>query len=52
MTDGRHLSEDFGLTEAEAGKKRTEERRAAEEQAFADKLARHPVPKPSRRHSR
>jgi len=44
MTDGRDLSESFDPAVAESAKRAAAERRAAENQAFADKLARRSPP--------
>jgi hypothetical protein len=49
MSDRRNLSEDLNPTGAEAEKSAAEARRAAEEQAFADKLAKRPPPNPVER---
>jgi len=46
------FSEDVEPAVAETKESAAEERRAAECQAFADKLAGAPMPKPSRRNSR
>jgi hypothetical protein len=46
MTEGRDLSEGFDPAVAESATRTAEERRAAEEQAFADKLAKRPPPNP------
>ena len=46
MSDRRDLSEDLDPTAAEAEKKAAAERRAAEHQAFTDKLAKRPPPNP------
>ena len=46
MSDRCDLSEDLTPSTAEAEKKTAEARRAAEEQAFADKLAKRPPPNP------
>jgi hypothetical protein len=49
MSDRRNLSEDLNPTGAEAEKSAAEAHRAAEEQAFADKLAKRPPPNPVER---
>jgi hypothetical protein len=49
MTDGRDPSEDFDPTAAEAKQRAVDKRKAAEDQAFADKLARRPPPNPVER---
>jgi hypothetical protein len=49
MTDGRDLSEDFDLAVAETEESATEKRKAAEDQAFANKLAKRPPPNPVER---
>src|SRR5262249_45985377 len=46
MSDRRDLSEDLNPTAAEAEKRAAEARRAAEQRAFADKLAKRPPPNP------
>jgi len=49
MTDGRDPSEDFDPTAAEAKQRAVDKRKAAEDQAFADKLAKRPPPDPVER---
>src|SRR5262245_61918465 len=49
MTDDRKLSQGVDPAVAEATERATEERKAAEEQAFADKLAKRPPPNPIER---
>ena len=48
-SDRRDLSEDLNPTAAEANERAAAERKAAEEQAFADKLAKRPPPNPVER---
>jgi hypothetical protein len=49
MTDARDLCESVNPTVAESAKSAVAERRAAEHQAFADKLAKRPLPNPVER---
>jgi hypothetical protein len=49
MTDARDLSEGFDPGVAESAKTAAAERKAAEDQAFADKLAKRPPPNPVER---
>jgi hypothetical protein len=49
MTDDRKLSEGVNPAVAEAAKRATEERKAAEDEAFANKLAKRPPPNPVER---
>jgi hypothetical protein len=49
MSDRRDLSEDLNRTAAEAEKKAVAEHRAAEDQAFTEKLAKRPPPNPVER---
>src|SRR5262245_50285021 len=49
MTNHRDTSEEFDPAVAEAEESATEKRKAAEDQAFADKLAKRPPPNPVER---
>jgi hypothetical protein len=49
VTDGRDLCKGLDSTVAESAKRAAAERRAAEDQAFAGKLAKRPPPNPVER---